>query len=169
MPWLLNQNSTFRKHTRYSENIACFTMTTHRLTLPSSPTCFWRKTKMLLSPTHRTPLIWHPVTSSYFLKWNWSWKDAGSIPLRRFRPKRRKCLTLWQIRTFRKRSENGGDGGTGVYIREGTTSRVTAADRSYGKFYDFYSFSLETFGSTHVSDRGERHTTYNKRALVPKN
>ena len=30
-----------------------------------------------------------------------------------------------------------GDGGTGVYIREGTTSRVTAADRPYGKFYDF--------------------------------
>ena len=43
-----------------------------------------------------------------------------------------------------------GDGGTGVYIREGTTSRVTAADRPYGKFYDFYSVSLETFGSTHV-------------------
>ena len=37
-----------------------------------------------------------------------------------------------------------------VYIREGTTSRVTAADRPYGKFYDFYSVSLETFGSTHV-------------------
>jgi hypothetical protein len=25
----------------------CFTMTTHRLTLPSSPTSFWRKTKLL--------------------------------------------------------------------------------------------------------------------------
>ena len=117
----------------------CFTMTTHRLTLPSSPTSFWRKTKLLLSPTHHIPLIWHPVTSSYFLKWNWSWKDAGSIPVRRFRPKRRKCLTLWQKRTFRKRSKNGGDGGTGVYIWEGTSSRVTAADRPYGKFYDFYS------------------------------
>ena len=115
----------------------CFTMTTHRLTLPSSPTSFWRTTKLLLSPTHRTPLIWHPVTSSYFLKWNWSWKDAGSIPLRRFRPKRRKCLTLWQKRTFRKGSKNGGDGGTGVYIREGTTSRVTAADRPKGKFMIF--------------------------------
>jgi hypothetical protein len=50
----------------------------------------------------------------------------------------------------RSRSKNGGDGGTGVYIREGTTSRVTAAYRSYGKFYDFYSVSLETFGSTLV-------------------
>jgi len=112
----------------------CFTMTTHRLTVLFSLTSFWRKTKLLLYPTHRTPLIWHHVISSYFLKWNWSWKDAGSIPLRGFRPKRRKCLTLWQKRTFRKRSKNGGDGGTGVNIREGSTSRVTAADRPYVKF-----------------------------------
>ena len=90
------------------------------------------------------------MTSFCFLKWNWSWKDAGSIQLRWFRPKSRKCLTLWQKRTFRKRSKNGEGGGTGVYIREGTTSRVTAADRPYGKFYDFYSVSLETFVSTHV-------------------
>ena len=48
------------------------------------------------------------------------------------------------------RSNNGGDGGTGVYMREGTTSRVTAADRPYGKFYDFYSVSPENFGSTLV-------------------
>ena len=44
----------------------CFTTKTHRLTLPSSPTSFWRKTKLLLSPTHRIPLICHPVYSSYF-------------------------------------------------------------------------------------------------------
>jgi uncharacterized protein YjcR len=30
---------------------------------------------------------------------------------------------------------------------EGTTSRVMAADRPYGKFYDFYSVSPENFGS----------------------
>ena len=48
-----------------------------------SPTSFWRETKLPLSPTHRTPLIWHPVASSYFQKPNWSWKDAGLIPLRR--------------------------------------------------------------------------------------
>jgi hypothetical protein len=35
------------------------------------------------------------VTSSYFQKWNWSLKDAGSIPLRRYRPNRKECLTLW--------------------------------------------------------------------------
>jgi hypothetical protein len=43
-------------------------------------------------------------------------------------------------------SKNGGDGGTGVYTREGTTSRVMATDRSYGEFYDFYSVSPKYFG-----------------------
>jgi len=36
-------------------------------------------------------------------------------------------------------------------MRERTTSRVTAADRPYGKFYDFYSVSPENFGSTNVA------------------
>jgi len=36
-------------------------------------------------------------------------------------------------------------------MREGTTSRVTVAVRPYGKFYDFYSVSLENFGSTLVN------------------
>ena len=104
----------------------------------------WR-TKWLSSPIHPTPLIWHPVTSSYFQKWNWSWKDAGLIPLRRYRPNHRECLTHWLKRTSRKRSRNG-DGGTGVYMPEGTTSRVTVADSPYGEFYDFYSISLDNFG-----------------------
>jgi hypothetical protein len=59
----------------------CFTMTTQRLTLLSSPSSFWRKNIWLSSPTHRTPIIWHPVTSSYFQKWNWSWEDSGLITL----------------------------------------------------------------------------------------
>jgi hypothetical protein len=50
----------------------------------------------------------------------------------------------------RRLFKNGGDGGTGVYIQEGTTLKVTAADRPYSKFYDFHSVSLETFGSTLV-------------------
>jgi len=80
----------------FSENRpGCFTMTMPHLTLPSSPCSFWWKTKWLSSPTHHTPLIWHPVTSSYFQKWNWSWKDAGLVPLRRYRLNRRDCLTLW--------------------------------------------------------------------------
>jgi hypothetical protein len=59
--------------------------------------------------------------------------------------------TLWQKRNSRKRSKNGGDGGTGVYMREGTTSRMMAADRPYGEFHDFYSFSPEYFRYTLVS------------------
>jgi len=35
-------------------------------------------------------------------------------------------------------------------MREGTTLKVMAADRPYGKFYDFYSVSPENFGSTLV-------------------
>jgi hypothetical protein len=31
-------------------------------------------------------------------------------------------------------------------MREGTTSRVMAADRPYGEFYDFYSVSPEYLG-----------------------
>ena len=89
-----------------------------------------------------------------------SWKDAGLIPLRRSRPNRRECLTLRQKRTYRKRSKNG-DSGTSVYIREGTTSRVTATDRPYGEFYDFYSVSPENFGSTHVRKRNNtKHRKY---------
>jgi hypothetical protein len=45
------------------------------------------------------------------------------------------------------RSKNGGDSGTVVYMREGTISRVMAADRPYGKFFFyFYSVSPEYFG-----------------------
>jgi hypothetical protein len=39
-----------------------FTMTMPRLTLPSSSSSFWLNTKWLKSPTHRTPMIWLPVT-----------------------------------------------------------------------------------------------------------
>jgi hypothetical protein len=67
------------------------------------------------------------------------------IPLRRPRPNRREFLTLWQKITSRKRTKNR-DIGTGVCMREGTTSRVVAADRPYGEFYDFYSVSPEYFG-----------------------
>jgi hypothetical protein len=116
----------------------------------SSPSCFWRNKKWLSSPTYRTPLIWHPVTSSHFQNCNWSWKDAG---LNHWGDPGRiaECWTLRQKRTSRNRSKNGGDGGTGVYMREGTTSRVKAADRPYGEFYYFYSVSPEHFGYTLVT------------------
>jgi hypothetical protein len=57
---------------------------------------------------------------------------------------------LLQKRTSRKRSKNGGEGATGVYMRKGTTLRVMVADRPYGEFYDFYSVSPEYFGYTVV-------------------
>jgi hypothetical protein len=38
-------------------------------------------------------------------------------------------------------------------MREGTASRVMAADRPYGEFYDFYSVSTEYFGYHHVYQR----------------
>jgi len=41
-------------------------------------------------------------------------------------------------------------------MREGTTSRATAADRLYGEFYDFYSVGPENFGSTLVYVKKER-------------
>ena len=47
---------------------------------------------------------------------------------------------------FQKSFQNGGDCRTGVYKREGTNSKVKAADRAYSEFYDFYSISPENFG-----------------------
>jgi hypothetical protein len=67
------------------------------------------------------------------------------IPLRRSRPIRRERVTLCKKRTSRKCSKNGGDDGTGVYMREGTTSRVMAADKPFGDIYEFYSISQEYF------------------------
>jgi hypothetical protein len=47
---------------------------------------------------------------------------------------------------FQEAFQNDGDSWMGVYTREGTTSRVMAADRPYGEFCDFYSVSPEYFG-----------------------
>jgi hypothetical protein len=108
--WILGSTATFYGDcVKTCENVVlnfcenrsgCFTITT----LPFSPSSFWRNIIGLSFPTHRTPLIWHSVTFSYFQKLNWSWKVAGLVPLRRSRPNRKECLTLWQKRTFRKRS-----------------------------------------------------------------
>jgi hypothetical protein len=68
------------------------------------------------------------------------------ITLRISRPSRRECLKLWQKTTSRKHSNKGGDGGTCVNIQEGSNTRVMAADRPYGEFYDFYSVGPEYFG-----------------------
>jgi hypothetical protein len=47
---------------------------------------------------------------------------------------------------FQEAFQIGGGSRTGVYMREGTTSRLMAADRPYGEFYDFYSVSPKYFG-----------------------
>ena len=58
----------------------CFTMTSPRLTLLSSSTSFWRKTRWLSSPTQQTPLIWHPSppqdTTVHML---WPWHDLITV------------------------------------------------------------------------------------------
>jgi hypothetical protein len=41
-------------------------------------------------------------------------------------------------RAYRERSKSRGDGVNGVYMREGTTSRIMVAARAYVEFYDFY-------------------------------
>jgi hypothetical protein len=51
---------------------------------------------------------------------------------------------------FQEAFKNEGVDGTGVYMREGPTSRMMAADRPYGKFCNFYSVSPEYFGHTVV-------------------
>jgi hypothetical protein len=51
---------------------------------------------------------------------------------------------------FHEALQNEAYGGTGVYMREGATSRAMAADRPYCEFYDFYRVSPEYFGFTLV-------------------
>ena len=117
----------------------CFTMTTHRLTLPSSPN-FPAKNKIAVIP--------HPPHSPDLAPC-----DFFLFPKKKLKLKGRRFNSIEDIqaetpevlntdkRTSRKRSKNGGDDGTGVYMREGSTSRVKAADRPYGNFYYFYSVS----------------------------
>ena len=121
-----------------------FTMTTHRLTLPSSPTGFWRKTKLLLSPDLA------PCDFFLFPKMKLKLKGRRFDTSEEIQAETQKVLDTLTEKDFMKRFKNGGDSGTGVYMWEGTTSRVTATDRSYDKFYDFYSVSPENFGSTLV-------------------
>jgi hypothetical protein len=79
--------------------------------------------------------------------------DFFFFPKMKLKLKGHQCDTVEEIQAEsqrvpdRKLSKNGGDGGTGVYMR-GATSRVTAAHRPFGEFYDFYSVSLEYFNTT---------------------
>jgi hypothetical protein len=76
--------------------------------------------------------------------------DFSLFPKTKLKLKGRRFDTIEEKMTSRKRSKNGVDGGTGVYMREETTSRVMATDRPYGELYDFYNGSPEYFGYTLV-------------------
>jgi hypothetical protein len=67
-------------------------------------------------------------------------------PIEEIQAESHKVLDTLTEKDFQEAFQNGGDGGTGVYMREGSTSRVMVADRPYGEFYDFYSVSPEYFG-----------------------
>jgi hypothetical protein len=55
-------------------------------------------------------------------------------------------------------------------MREGTTSRVMAADRPNGEFYDFYSVSSEYFGYTIVEQsHNSQHTSQQVHCLCVTN
>jgi hypothetical protein len=58
-------------------------------------------------------------------------------------------------------SKNGGDGGTGVYMREGTTSKLMTANRPYGEFYDFYSVSSKYFEYILINSRSNNNNNNN--------
>jgi hypothetical protein len=109
-------------------------MLTPRLTLPSSSSSFWRNTKWLSSPTHRTPLIWHPV-SSYFQKIKLRLKGYGLIPFRRSRPNRQECWTLTEKDFQEAFQTRGAWWARCLYAGEGwATSRVMAADGPYCEY-----------------------------------
>jgi hypothetical protein len=122
-------------------------MTTPRITLPSSPSSFWRKTKLLSSPTTLLPWfgnLWlRPISKNEI--------EAERTPVWYHRGRIAESVWHSDIKWLPEAFQNGGDGRTAVYMREGTTSRVMAADRAYGEFYNFYSVSLEYFGHTLVS------------------
>jgi hypothetical protein len=85
-------------------------------------------------------------------KGNWTRKYTFLTLLKRSRLNRIECLTLWQKRTSRKLSKNGGDCGNGNYVREGTASGIMAAGRPYDEFCNFHSVSPYSFGYTPVQN-----------------
>jgi hypothetical protein len=85
--------------------------------------------------------------------------DFFLFPKMKLKLKRRRFDTIEEIQAesqrllgtltekdFQKTLQNGGDGGTGVCMRQGANSLLMVADRPYGEFYDFCSVSLEYFG-----------------------
>jgi len=101
------------------------------------------------------------------------------FPKMKFKLKGRQFGTIEEIRSesqrvldtliekdFQKAFQNGGDGGTVVYMREGTTSRVMEADMPYGEFYDFCSVSPKNFGFYLVSNVQSRNSKHSSLFLI---
>jgi hypothetical protein len=80
-----------------------------------------------------------------FLKMKRKLKGRRFDTIEEIRAESQTALDTLTEKDFRKHSKNEGNGGTSVYMQEGTTMRVMAVDRPYGEFYDFYSVSPEDF------------------------
>jgi hypothetical protein len=87
-----------------------------------------------------------PFDFFLFPKMKLKLKDRRFDTIEEIQAESQRVLDTLTKMTFKKHSKNGGDGVTHVYMQEGTTSRVLAADRAYGDFYDFYSVSPDYFG-----------------------
>jgi len=68
-----------------------------------------------------------------------------------------KVLHALTEKNFQDAFQNGGDGETGVYMWEGTTSRVTAAYRAYSNFMGFTAPVRKNLDPlTYLCDGGQR-------------
>jgi hypothetical protein len=127
-------------------------MATLLLTLSSSPSSLWWKRNCC----HPPPTVNSWPDTLWLLLITKTEIKAESTPVwYHWRPNRRECLTLWHKRTYRKRSKDGGDGGTGVYVPEGTTSRVLAANKPYSEF-----FFISTASVRNILDRPSYSTMF---------
>jgi hypothetical protein len=79
--------------------------------------------------------------------------DFLLFPKQKFKLKGRRFDTIEEIQAESQSvfdTDRKGILGSVAKMEEGTTSRLTSADRPYGEFYDFCSVSPENFGSTHL-------------------
>jgi hypothetical protein len=87
------------------------------------------------------------ATCDFFLfpKMKFKLKERRFDTIEEIQAESQRLLDTLTEKDFQEAFQNG-DSVTGVYMWEGTTSRVMAADRPYGEFYDFYSVSPDCFG-----------------------
>jgi hypothetical protein len=125
----------------------CFTMAIPCLTLVLTPQ-FLSKYKMALIPP--TPYSPDLASCDFFLfpKMKLKLKGHQFDTTEEIQAKSQKVLDTDRKGLPVRYSRNGGDGVTGVYMQEETTSKVMAANRPYGEFYDFYRVRPEYFGYT---------------------